>query len=213
LKATAIRCVLFDFGGVIAEEGFRAALLDAARQDGLDAEVLLGQAMDAVYESGFVLGRGAEEEFWRALRTKAPLSQPFETFRERVLVRFVVRPAMLELADRLRDRGLTVAILSDQTHWLDELDRRDGIFCHFDRVFNSYHLGKGKRDPTVFRDVVDELGCRPAEALFVDDSAGHVERARRMGLEAIRCDDSRACIEAVCRRAGLEAGSLPVEGR
>jgi putative hydrolase of the HAD superfamily len=206
MGGTTIRCVLFDFGGVIAEEGFRQALVEAAREDGLDAEELLGQATDAVYESGFVVGRGTEDDFWRALRARAPLSQSFEVFRDRVLQGFVPRPAMLELVDELRGRGLTVAILSDQTHWLDELDRREGIFRHFDRVFNSYHLGKGKRDPTVFRDVVDELGCRPAEALFVDDSAGHVERARQMGLEAVVCREPDPCIEAVRRRIELEAG-------
>jgi len=205
MTATTIRCVLFDFGGVIAEEGFRQALVGAARRDGLDAEVLLDQAMDAVYESGFVVGQGSEADFWQALLAKAPLTATFDAFREEVLEGFVVRPAMLELVDTLRRRGLTVAILSDQTHWLDALDRRYGLFRHFDRVFNSYHLGKGKRDPTVFRDVLAELGCPPGEALFVDDSAGHVERARAMGLAAIHCEEPAACIEAVGRR--VESGT------
>ena len=200
-----IRCVLFDFGGVIAEEGFRRALEDAADRHGLDPEALLRHAMDAVYESGFVLGQGGESDFWRALQGKMPFPETFDSFRAAIMRGFVVRPEMLALVDELRSRGIVVAILSDQTHWLDELDRRDGIFRHFDRVFNSYHLGKGKRDPTVFRDVLASLGCSPEEALFVDDSAGHVERARRMGLAAIHCEDPVTCVEAVRRR--VESGA------
>ncbi|MGM0516595.1 MAG: HAD family hydrolase [Pseudomonadota bacterium] len=196
--------MLFDFGGVIAEEGFRRALVEAARRHGLDADTLLGQAMDAVYESGFVLGRGDEDDFWAALRAKASLPEEFSAFRDRVLQGFELRPSMLALVDELRQRGLTVAILSDQTHWLDELDRRDGIYRHFDRVFNSYYLGKGKRDPTLFRDVLSELGFAPEESLFVDDSAGHVERARAMGLEAVHCPDPSPCIEEVRRQVGIE---------
>lgn len=199
MEKTGVRCVLFDFGGVIAEEGFRRALVAAANRHGLDPEALSRHAMDAVYESGFVLGRGGEADFWRVLQAKVPVPESFDAFRDEVMAGFVVRPEMLDLVDELRARGLTVAILSDQTHWLDELDRRDGIFRHFDRVFNSYHLGKGKRDPTVFRDVLAELDCRASETLFVDDSASHVARARGEGLAAIHCREPRACIEAVRR--------------
>ena len=45
------------------------------------------------------------------------------------------------------------AILSDQTHWLDDLDRRHHFTAGFDRVYNSYHQGKGKRDQTLFTEV------------------------------------------------------------
>jgi putative hydrolase of the HAD superfamily len=34
--ATAIKAVLFDFGGVLAEEGFRNGLQALAREQGLD---------------------------------------------------------------------------------------------------------------------------------------------------------------------------------
>jgi putative hydrolase of the HAD superfamily len=194
---------LFDFGGVIAEEGFRRALVAAARRYGLDTEKLPRQAMDAVYESGFVLGTGGELEFWQALQEKMPFPESFDAFRAEVMAGFALRPEMLALVDELRSAELTVAILSDQTHWLDELDRREGFFRHFDRVFNSYYLGKGKRDPSIFLDVIGELGCRAAEALFVDDSEGHVRRARGEGLQAIHCQEPRACIEEVRRAAGV----------
>lgn len=192
-----VRCVLFDFGGVIAEEGFRRALVSAARRYGLDPEELPRHAMDAVYESGFVLGKGGEADFWQALQEKMPFPETFDAFRAEVMRGFVLRPEMLALVAKLRSAGLIVAILSDQTHWLDELDRRDGIYRHFDRVFNSYYLGKGKRDPSIFRDVIGELGCRASATLFVDDSEGHVVRARGEGLRAIHCEHPGSCIDAV----------------
>ncbi|KTG17411.1 MULTISPECIES: HAD family phosphatase [unclassified Guyparkeria] len=194
--------MLFDFGGVIAEEGFRRALVAAAHRHGLDPEALSQHAMDAVYESGFVLGKGGEADFWQALQEKMPFPETFDAFRAEVMRGFVLRPDMLALVDDLRLAGLTVAILSDQTHWLDELDRRDGIYRHFDRVFNSYYLGKGKRDPSIFRDVLDELGYPASATLFVDDSESHVERARGEGLRAVQCERPGPCIEAVRRAVG-----------
>ena len=50
----------------------------------------------------------------------------------------------------LRRGGFLTAILSDQTDWLDRLEARHHFFGHFDRVFNSYHLGKGKRRITSY---------------------------------------------------------------
>lgn len=201
---TDIQCVLFDFGGVIAEEGFRKALRETARRDGLDPDELPRLAMEAVYDSGFVLGRGSEADFWQELQSHAPVNESFEDFRDRVLAGFVVRPAMLRLADALRTSGITTAILSDQTHWLDTLDRRDGVFRHFDRVFNSFYLGKGKRDASLFDDVLAELRCPAPAALFIDDSQGHVQRAHQRGLRAILFEETADCIRQVRRMTGLD---------
>jgi putative hydrolase of the HAD superfamily len=78
-----------------------------------------------------------------------------------------------------------VAILSDQTNWLDELDSKLHFFNQFERVFNSFYLGKSKNDPSIFSDVIAAMGIRPGETLFIDDTMGHVERARSKGLHAI----------------------------
>jgi len=54
---------------------------------------------------------------------------------------------------------------------------------HFDEVFNSYRIGKSKRDGSVFSDVCSALGVAPSTALFVDDNPGHIERAKEKGLQ------------------------------
>jgi HAD superfamily hydrolase (TIGR01509 family) len=58
-------------------------------------------------------------------------------------------------------------------------------------VFNSYHLKKTKRDPSIFRDVCTLLGVRPKEALFVDDNMENVKRALNQGLRAIHFKKAR----------------------
>jgi putative hydrolase of the HAD superfamily len=180
-----IKAILFDYGGVLAEEGFRKGLHELARKHGLDPEQTLRSGMDAVYESGYVLGRGSEPEFWRLLEDKLGVRVDKAALRKFILEHFVLRSWMIELVRRLRKRGLIAAILSDQTDWLDLLDARDHFYREFDHVFTSFHLGKGKRDPTVFTDVVRALGIQPSEALFVDDNPDNVRRAKSRGLHGI----------------------------
>ena len=180
-----IRAVLFDFGGVIASEGFAAAMHALARRQGLDGDALLRTATDAVYDSGYVTGEGSEADFWALLRERSGLRGDDAELRREGLSRFRVRPGMIELVRGLRRSGLLVGILSDQTDWLDLLDAEQHFYREFDRVFNSYWLGKGKRDPSLFDDVVAMLGLKPEQVIFIDDNAGNVERARSRGLHGL----------------------------
>ena len=181
-NASGIRALLFDFGGVLAEEGFHKGLEELGREQGLDPKGLAQAGMDAVYDSGFVLGQGSAGEFWRLLRERTGLVGDPRTLSRRILAGFTLRPWMLEAVDRLRQAGYLTAILSDQTHWLDTLVERHGLDRYFDRIYNSYHLGKGKRDPSVFDDVVRDLGVPPREVLFIDDNPANVTRAETRGL-------------------------------
>nr|WP_286293519.1 HAD family phosphatase [Methylomarinovum sp. IN45] len=180
-----IKAVLFDFGGVIAEEGFREGLRTLARQQGLDEQSIFEAGMDAVYDSGWVVGWGTEADFWRLMAERTALKGDPDSLRAVILERFRLRPSMLALVDALRRAGYVVGLLSDQTEWLDELDRRYRIYDHFDRLYVSYRLGKGKRDPSLFDDIARDLNLAPQEILFIDDSPGNVAQARRQGWRAL----------------------------
>ena len=52
-----IKVVFFDFGGVLAEEGFREGLLAIARHHGLDPQEFLKTAVDLTFNQGFVTGK------------------------------------------------------------------------------------------------------------------------------------------------------------
>lgn len=156
------------------------------------------KGIDAVYESGYVTGRAKEADFWKLMRSRFHFSETDAALTGIILDLFTLRPEMIDLVRDLRGRGLTCAILSDQTDWLNRLDQRHDFYREFDRVYCSYRLGKSKREPSLFDEVVSDLAVRPGEALFVDDDPGNVERARSRGLRAVCCDTATQC------RAGLQ---------
>lgn len=182
---SVIRAILFDFGGVMAEEGFYEGLVAIARGNGLDPDRFFSAAEAVIFETGYLTGAADEPVFWNELRTRTGIAGTDAELREEILKRFALRPAMIAAADRLRSRGLIVAMLSDQTNWLDEMDRQTALFGHFDRVFNSFFIHKSKRDASVFGEVCAALGVKREETLFVDDNMGHIRRARGEGLRTI----------------------------
>jgi len=186
---TPVRAVLFDYGGVLAEEGFVNGLRAIVAAQGLDPDASQRAGADAVHDSGYVTGRGTESQFWALWRSRTGVQGEDAYLRDQVLSRFVLRPAMIELVRALCREGVITAILSDQTDWLDKLDVRDQFFREFDKIYNSFRLGKSKRDTSIFSDAVRDLGLKPGEVLFVDDKPGHVERARSQGLQAMAFRD------------------------
>ncbi len=207
MKAS-IRVVIFDYGGVVADEGFATGLRAIAREHGRDPDEFFAVGDDLVYRTGYVTGQATEHDFWHAVRRQTEIDAPDAVLTEAVLSRFTPRPAMLELADRLRERGIGAVILSDQSDWLDRLDARYRFSRHFDRVFNSYHLGTTKKDPDIFPRVAASLNVVPGACLFIDDNPGHLDRAAACGMAVHRF----STIED-CRRCLVDYGLLGAENR
>jgi putative hydrolase of the HAD superfamily len=183
-----IQAVLLDFGGVLAEEGFQEGLYAIAEKFGLDQKRFFRLANEAVYNTGYVTGTGSEKEYWDEVREHSGILATDEELRQAILSRFIPRDWMLETVRVMRKQGLITAILSDQSDWLDQLDSRYHFFQYFDEVFNSFHLGKTKRDPTIFADILQALKVNAGETLFVDDNIDHINRAAAVGLQTHHFD-------------------------
>lgn len=177
--------VLFDFGGVLAEEGFANGLKVIGRDNGFDPEAFFRIGSHLVHETGYVTGRCGEAGYWKALREKTGIKAGDSELREEILSRFTLRKWMLEIVTEIRKAGVRTGMLSDQTNWLNELNAKYDFFRYFDIVFNSYDYGKSKLDPSWFRDVSAILDIAPDRTLFTDDNADHCSRARQGGMHAI----------------------------
>ena len=195
-----MKAVLFDFGGVIAAEGFREGMMSIAKKKNLDEQAFFRTAEEIIYKTGYVTGKAKEKVFWETLSKETGVKDDYRRLRIEILRRFVLRPEMPSLVKKLRDQGLVVAILSDQTNWLDEINRKKPFYSLFDYVINSYVLGKSKRDPSVFRDVAKIIGIKPHLMLFVDDNNQNTKRASETGMRAIQfttTEDFKTQLETV----------------
>ncbi|HQB31495.1 MAG TPA: HAD family phosphatase [Syntrophales bacterium] len=198
-----LRAVLLDFGGVLAEEGFAEGLRAIAAANGLPGEDFVRKGHDLVHETGYVTGHVLEKTYWDVLRAETGISGSDASLRREILSRFVFRDWMADLLPALREGIPLLGILSDQTNWLDELDGRDRFFRRFDRVFNSFYIGKSKRNPALFDHVLEILGVAGEEVLFVDDNDGNCERADARGIRTIRYTGREAFLSRIRREVSF----------
>ena len=189
MKSCSVKVIFFDYGGVLADEGFRDGLHTIARLNGIDPGNFFDKAVELIHTTGYLTGKGDETFFWDTLRNQTGIKMNNIKLRSMILDRFNLRQWMMDLIDELEKSHIRLAILSDQTNWLNELNNRDRFFHKFEKVFNSYHVGKSKRDKSLFSDVIEIMNVSPVKALFIDDTEGHIERARSLGINTILFKD------------------------
>jgi len=90
-----------------------------------------------------------------------------------------------DLLATLRDRGVTVALVSSSPHhWIDVVLERFGL--EFDAVVSADAFdGPGKPEPGVYEHAAREVGIEPADAVAVEDSLHGIESASRAGMHVV----------------------------
>jgi len=197
MKSCVIKVIFFDYGGVLADEGFKNGLEAIAKLNGIEPEFFFNTARDLIHSTGYLTGKGDEIIFDDMLRDKTGIKASNMELRNYIFDRFKIRKWMMDIIDELGKNHIRLAILSDQTNWLDELEKRDHFFHKFEKVFNSYHLGKSKRDISLFYDVLGLMDVRPENALFIDDTEEHIERAKSIGINTILYKDKADCLDQI----------------
>lgn len=185
-KKSNLELALFDFGGVIADEGFKNGLMAIAEANGIDPWLFYSSAAEMIADCGYLTGDADEKVYWQELRKRFDLKGSNAELGVEIFSRFIVRDWMLDMARKLRSRGVKTAILSDQTDWLDRLNEVHDFYRYFDRVFNSYYLKQSKHNGSEIYDTVLKEMNVPAEfSLFVDDNERNIQNAAAKGMHTI----------------------------
>ena len=192
------KAVAFDIGGVLAltpDTGWRGAW--EARL-GLSAGAL-NTLLAGVWRQGSI-GQISEAASDRATADLLGLSaDQLAAFLADVWHAYLGTPnaELIAYLAGLRAR-CRVGIISNSYVGAREREHaRYGFADLVDVLVYSHEVGLQKPDARIFTLACERLGVRPAEVLFVDDVAMHVEAARALGMKAVRFEGSAPAIAAI----------------
>lgn len=101
-------------------------------------------------------------------------------------VRFDPYPDAVPALAELRDRGLSLVVVSNWDCSLETVLDGCGLNRFLDGVVTSAGAGSRKPDPGIFRVALELAGCRADEALHVGDTPGEdADGARAAGIRAL----------------------------
>jgi HAD superfamily hydrolase (TIGR01509 family) len=95
---------------------------------------------------------------------------------------FAPVPGAVETLERLRKRGLSLAVVANWDCALPEQLSRLGLDRFFSTVVTSACAGAVKPDPAIFLFALERLGAEPARTLHVGDESTDEEGARAAGM-------------------------------
>ncbi len=208
---------LLDYTGGV-DESWREACSAVAGPAGVDAASLFSAVLEARRWFWSNPGRHARERIdmlgaWRKIAERAltDVGAPdalgrdiADDYAARRWRRMALFPGVLETLDRLRRRGLSLALVTngDRTQQRRKVEQYD-LARFFDVILIEGEFGVGKPDESVYRHVLDALGSRPSEAWMVGDNLEwDVTAPQRLGLRGVWVD---------ARGRGCRSPPLPVQ--
>jgi putative hydrolase of the HAD superfamily len=181
-----IKAIIFDFGRVISAQK-PLSLFQRYEEDlGLPPGALNRTMFGSPAWQEVLVGRRTVDGYWRDIGPTLGLHTPEEigAFRRRYFADEAINDGVLDLMRHLHGR-YKLAVLSNSPPGLARWLADWAILDLFDVVFCSGDQGVVKPDPAVFEWTLERLGVAPEEAVFIDDTLGHVEAAQALGLHGI----------------------------
>jgi putative hydrolase of the HAD superfamily len=186
---SAIKAVIFDWGGVLIENPTEGILQYSREYLGIGAGCML-----AAYRKlmpYFQEGKISEEEFWKGVRRRTgakrtPHSSLWLTAFEKS---YVEKKEVFAVAADLHVRGYRTGILSNTEKPARALMER-AAYCIFDPIVLSWKAGSAKPRHGIFEVLIETLSMSPSEILFIDDVAANIAVAKDLGLQGLLFTDA-----------------------
>ena len=185
-----IKAVLFDASGVLH-------VANTVVGDDLQQEFgLSDEQVDQVFRKYVPLlgtGKITEREVWQELQRDFGIREVHEDerlFQRSFIATLQKMPGMYELVDKLKQKGITVALLTNVTPQFAAVLEQKGHYDPFDHRILSYEVGLWKPDEAIYQHALKVVGVAPKEAVFIDDQEKNVLAAESLGIHGIAFHDT-----------------------
>jgi putative hydrolase of the HAD superfamily len=207
MGSVAYQGLLLDFGGVLTSSLY-GRMAEFCTEAGVPADAIVraltqtdeGRSVTALAETGRVPQREWE------LMLARQLGLPADGLIRRLISVSGLPPRAetLDLAARARAVGVPTGLLSNS--WGDGgFDVYTGydLSVIFDAVVISHQVGLRKPEAPIYELAASKLGRKPADCVFVDDTAANVVTARELGMAAVHFTGEAEQLAEVERLIGL----------
>jgi putative hydrolase of the HAD superfamily len=175
------KAILIDIGGVLIPGYLPAAAAEWGDRLGISPQEFLA-ALFGGSDDQVLTGRVSEPQWWAVVagRLRAGPGLMAE-LQEDLASREVWDNALVAHLRRLRGRART-AVVSNAWPGTRARMSRAGMLDIAEEIVLSCEIGYAKPDPRSYLAALQRLAVRPAHALFIDDTPGHVTAAESLDI-------------------------------
>jgi HAD superfamily hydrolase (TIGR01509 family) len=165
-----------------------------------EGEILKCFAGDGLQE--ICRGEISEDVYLQKILTLQKWSLSSETLKTSIRDNFHrevegTRSILLHLAKKYE-----VVLLSDHAReWVTYIKSIHPFLDEFKQVFFSYELGKTKKDPKTFEEILEKLCCKASECWLIDDSVENIRVATSVGINGIQFQNAHDLQEQLVKHS------------
>jgi len=193
----ALKAAIWDLEGVLLKPirgNFSSMLGERLGVTEEQVKRILHSPQNALWD----LGEMTDDEFYAfILETLALPPEKKAAIESFVIDDFRVDPVLLAYIRTLRSRISTALLTNFPAHVHDHFRTAWFIDGAFDHIIASCDVKLLKPDPRMYELALQRTGCRPEEAVFIDDRAVNVEGARALGMHAVLYETREQTMSAV----------------
>ena len=172
-----IKAILFDFGGVVVNEGFD--LWKAQYKEVIKNYEELDKMDEKIDKDEIPIN---EYHTYLAQIT----NQHAADIQKQIVAEYAVNQVLYDTIKVLHEKGIKTAIVSNfPKGWFWEIFHRLHLENIFDAVIISSEIKSIKPDPKIYNEALKKLNVLPEETLFTDDREQMVDGAKHVGLHGI----------------------------
>ena len=195
------KVLVLDFGGVISKTLFETHE-STEKALGLQSGVLswrgpFAPETDPLWVS-MQLGEITERDYWleRARQTGILVGQVWDKMSDFLIAARgnepdkVIRPEFLVTLSRVKSKGYTVAILSNELDLFygPTFRTRLGFLKEIDLIHDATYTKTLKPAPAAYENLIHQLGVKAKDCVFVDDQSRNIVGAEAVGMRTVLFD-------------------------
>ena len=214
--------VNFDFGGVITASPFEA-FNRLEEERGLPRDFV--RRVNAINPDGNAWAKFERAEIDAAVfdtlfaEEARALGHALEGEAVLAVIAGAVRPAMVAALDTLKDRGFTIACITNNvpggkmgirgagmTRSEQAASEVAAIMARFEHVIESSKAGVRKPDPRIYQMMCERLEVAPGECIYLDDLGINCKPAAQLGMHAIKVTSGEQALADLSAVLGIPLG-------
>ena len=187
ISLNSVDALLFDLGGVVIEIDFNRVFSHWALSSNQSLEIIRSRfAFDSNYER-HERGEINALEYFASLRNSMGINIPDEEFIAGWNSLYVGEmPGVSTLLSKVAEKLSIYAFTnSNSTHQLVWSKKFKQVLSLFREVFVSSEIGKRKPEPAAFHAISKDIGVKPENILFFDDSLENIVGAEKVGMQTV----------------------------
>ncbi|MFA5872237.1 MAG: HAD family phosphatase [Parcubacteria group bacterium] len=131
-------------------------------------------------------GKISEDEFWRTMRAKKKWDINVKELKKIVRMNFREVEGTRDIIEKLKEKGYKLGLLSVHAkEWVDHCEKKFDYHKLFHSILYSFEIEVCKPERKAYESMLDKIGSKAEDCLFVDDNHENLVAAEKLGIQTI----------------------------